>query len=233
MDAPQNFRSAFNGFNREDVVNYISYISTRHETALNELRSEAEELRAQLAEQDQAAADCDGLRQELEHVIAEKATAKEVQKNLEAQLARLQEVLQAKEQELTEQSAEIQRLNGMLEQCNEELDSLRGEMELNRTSSAAFGREEKMGRWAEELNAYRRAESCERRARERVNQMYDQANGALAEASVRVEQTTGQISQLAAKVESDVAMLLKAMAEGETAFADTAMMLGAIRPETD
>lgn len=49
MAAPQNFRSAFNGFNREDVVRYLEYINTRHQNQVNELTGEAEALRQQLA----------------------------------------------------------------------------------------------------------------------------------------------------------------------------------------
>lgn len=48
MAAPQNFRSAFNGFNREDVVHYLEYLNARHTSQVNQLTAENEELRAQL-----------------------------------------------------------------------------------------------------------------------------------------------------------------------------------------
>ena len=48
MAAPQNFRSAFNGFNRQDVVHYLEYINTKHQTQVNELTAEADDLRRQL-----------------------------------------------------------------------------------------------------------------------------------------------------------------------------------------
>ena len=48
MAAPQNFRSALNGFNREDVVRYLEYINTRHSTELNKLKLENEALQAEL-----------------------------------------------------------------------------------------------------------------------------------------------------------------------------------------
>ena len=48
MAAPQNFRTAFNGFNREDVVHYLEYINTKHTTQVNQLTSEVESLRSQL-----------------------------------------------------------------------------------------------------------------------------------------------------------------------------------------
>ena len=47
----QNFRSAFNGFNREDVVHYLEYINTKHTNQVNALTTEVEELRARLAQQ--------------------------------------------------------------------------------------------------------------------------------------------------------------------------------------
>ena len=42
----QTFRSAFNGFNREDVVRYLEYINAQHTAELNKLRSEIEFLRS-------------------------------------------------------------------------------------------------------------------------------------------------------------------------------------------
>lgn len=46
MAAPQNFRSSFNGFNREDVVHYLEYINTKHSNQLSALTAENQELRA-------------------------------------------------------------------------------------------------------------------------------------------------------------------------------------------
>ena len=48
MSAPQNFRSAFNGFNREDVVQYLEYLNARHAAQINQLNSEADFLRNKL-----------------------------------------------------------------------------------------------------------------------------------------------------------------------------------------
>jgi len=48
MSAPQKFRSAFNGFNREDVVRYLEYINNKHTTEVNRLTSEADFLRTKL-----------------------------------------------------------------------------------------------------------------------------------------------------------------------------------------
>ena len=48
MAAPQNFRTSFNGFNREDVVRYLEYINARHHSQTEQLSSEIEYLRQQL-----------------------------------------------------------------------------------------------------------------------------------------------------------------------------------------
>ncbi|MBQ9167881.1 MAG: hypothetical protein IJX67_05685 [Oscillospiraceae bacterium] len=49
MATQQNFRSALNGFNREDVVRYIEYLNSKHKTESNQLRSEIESLKEELA----------------------------------------------------------------------------------------------------------------------------------------------------------------------------------------
>ena len=48
MSAPQKFRSAFNGFNREDVVSYLEYLNTKHTAQVNQLTAESESLRSKL-----------------------------------------------------------------------------------------------------------------------------------------------------------------------------------------
>ena len=48
MAAAQNFRSAFNGFNREDVVHYLEYLNAKRSSQLNQLTAENEALRKQV-----------------------------------------------------------------------------------------------------------------------------------------------------------------------------------------
>ena len=49
MAAPQNFRSAFHGFNREDVVNYIEYLNNRYTAQLEQLNNQLLETRGDAA----------------------------------------------------------------------------------------------------------------------------------------------------------------------------------------
>lgn len=50
MAGKQNFRNAFNGFNKEDVVQYIEYLNTKHNNAVNQLKSENQSLLAEVEE---------------------------------------------------------------------------------------------------------------------------------------------------------------------------------------
>ena len=44
MPATQHFRSAFNGFNREDVVNYIEYLNNHYAAQLAQLNNQLQEM---------------------------------------------------------------------------------------------------------------------------------------------------------------------------------------------
>ena len=76
MAAPQNFRSAFNGFNRQDVVHYLEYINTKHQDQINSLTAETEDLHRQLEELQAQAAQIeerDALRAQIEQMQAAEA----------------------------------------------------------------------------------------------------------------------------------------------------------------
>ena len=47
--AAQNFRSAFYGFNREDVVRYIEYLNNQHKNQLDQLNNQLQAAKAVLA----------------------------------------------------------------------------------------------------------------------------------------------------------------------------------------
>ena len=234
MAMPQNFRGAFNGFNREDVVNYISYITGKHEKQVNELRTEME---AKLAAGDlreealqKAQSDIEELEQQLQDLQEKKD---EDENNLRRELDAEKEQNIALRKRLEELEAACARANEELTAANSAAEELRRELDNAKKTATQNRSADSAGRWTEELNAYRRAESAERRARERVNQMYDKANGALAEASIRVEHTAAQVAELVVKVESNLDLLRRAIGDSENILADTAVMLGTIRPDVE
>ena len=76
-DQTQRFRSALNGFNREDVVQFIQSLTARHDRELADLKEEKKRLQAAL---DKSGGEVDALRQriaELEGQLAEANTALE------------------------------------------------------------------------------------------------------------------------------------------------------------
>ena len=76
MAENQSFRTAFRGFNREDVVNYIEYINNRYQAELSRLRTENQTLRE--ARQSQPDADrIQALEEELSQTKQELEQAKQ------------------------------------------------------------------------------------------------------------------------------------------------------------
>ena len=82
MSAPMNFRTAFNGFNREDVVHFIEYLNAKHTAEVNQLKSELETLRS--------TAQASGRNKELDEAL-------EANEQLTRQLAELQQRCEALE----------------------------------------------------------------------------------------------------------------------------------------
>lgn len=185
MSTPQNFRAAFNGFNRDDVVNYISYMTSKHENEVNQLRSERETLRQELN-------DC---REQPVASEAEMVGLREQVAQLQAELRERNQIIAGLQNARVTQSAATPSLTD------------------------------------QELNAYRRAESAERRAIERVNQMYAKANGVLADAVVRLDDNTAQIDALSQRVQSELDSLRAAVAGSRTLLSDAATAVASIRPE--
>ena len=200
MAQQQTFRSALNGFNREDVVAYIEYLNSVHAAEINQLNSEMEFLRnRQPAANAEPVAEKNGLQNEV----------------IEQQAARIRE---------------------LFDRCNEL------EAKLTAAEEAQAHAEEKLqavltqqnsfqARAGEELEAYRRAERMERQAKERAEQLYQQANGALAEASIRVDEAAGQIGEMSDRVMEQLAQLQSAVAGTKAAMKEAAQMLYTIRPE--
>ncbi len=203
MAAPQNFRSALNGFNREDVVNYIAYITNKHETKINQLNTEVAQLQQE--------------RDELQMQVQQ-------EKEASSELEQLRQQVDALKEQLSERDIQIELLE-------EELESEKKKV----VPSAANACQPKndAARLAEELNAYRRAESVERRAREQVNQMFDKACATLADTSVCLENATGKICDLEELILQNLSALQETIAESKTELANSAVAIASIRPEKD
>ena len=223
MSAVKNFRSAFNGFNREDVVHYIEYVNNKHNFAINQLNGELQALKDELAvlrakpEQDPA------LLAQLEESQNANAALTEELASLRAQIDSLTQEISDKEPEQVIAPAEQEDLRQELESAKQELADTKLELEKARQSVAT-------AQLNYELEAYRRAERVERMAGERVSRMYDQINSILAEAALQADESAAQIGQAADKVAAQMAELQAAINQSRNAMKETATAMYAVRP---
>ena len=82
-----------------------------------------------------------------------------------------------------------------------------------------------------ELEAYRRAERMERVAKERADQIYQQATATLSEATLQVDTAAQQMSLLAEQVSAQISALQAAVDSSKDSLSSAAATLYAIRPE--
>lgn len=209
MAAQQNFRTAFNGFHREDVVHYIEYLNSRHTAEINQLKSELEFLRSKDKTENADSQVSPAAIQELEEALDALRIEKEA---LEGQLA--------------EAAAGETAAKAQAESLAEERDQLRAHL-----ADALKNQESVKSRMEEELQAYRRAERAERLAKERVEQMYNQANGIIANATVKVDSAAAQIGLLSDNVMEQLAQLRQAVSGSNDALKEAATSMYALRPE--
>ena len=217
MSAVKNFRSAFNGFNREDVVHYIEYVNNKHNIAINQLNNELQALKDELAALRAKPEQDPELLAQLEESQKANAALSEELETLRAQIDTLTQEAAANEQAQASGSQEE------LEAIKQELDDTKQQLEQARQSAAT-------AHLNYELEAYRRAERVERMAGERVSRMYDQINGILADAALQADESAAQIGQAADKVAAQMAELQAAINQSRNAMKETATAMYAVRP---
>lgn len=227
MAANQNFRSAFNGFNREDVVHYIEYINAKHTEELNQLRSEIEFLQEKLNTPDQEAAqllaDAESARDDYKQQLEEAVSAREA---LEALCTEL-EAERDSALETAIPSAQVQELEAKILNLQRELTAA---LEAKAAAEAARSASATQCRVEQELEAYRRAERTERMARERAEQVYRTTNGVLADATLRVDEASAKITEMTDLVMQQLNQLQSAVSGSKQALKDAAATMYAIRP---
>ena len=189
MATQMNFRTALNGFNREDVVHYIEFLNAKHAADVTQLNSELDYLRNRQVELPAPAP-------EQEEIIAQ-------------------------------QAARIRELFDRCTALEQELSAVKAEKETLAQQSSCQNHAE------EELEAYRRAERAERFARERAENLYRQANGALADATAKVDEAAQQVGQISDRVAAQLAELQEAVSGSKQALRDAAATMYTIRPNID
>ena len=211
MEAKQNFRAAFNGFNREDVVRYIEYLNSKHAAEITQLRSEIQFLSTK--EENEPAV--------VETVPEDTAPLAEKIAQQEAQIAAFSGRCESLEAETAALKAEKEQLAAEKAQLEEQLNALRQENETHKA------------RIADELEAYRRAERMERLANERAEQLCQQVNGVLADTTVQVENASNMVSDLSDRVMGQLMELQTAVTGTKQILRDATATLYTIRPTAE
>lgn len=202
MAQPQNFRTAFNGFNREDVVHYLEYLNARHQSQIQQLTAETEELRDRLARQPE------GAQQRIADLETENG-------ELTRQLEQARQELEQARQELEQaRQAAAQTAPSVQEPQPEEPETQARQPDITDP----------------ELSAYRRAEAVEYAARRRAELIYHQANGVLTEATGKVEGLTDNITQMADQAMSQLTQLQVAVSNSKQTLQEVLAIIKSIRP---
>ena len=206
MAEQQNFRTAFNGFNRDDVVQYIEELNARHAAEVNQLNTDLQYLQEKLDALESACPDCDS------PLMGEIPVDSGLVEELEAKLADAEDAAKTAKAQLDAQKAENLRLQVLLDAA------LARQNEANNTV---------------ELDTYRRAERVERDARNRAREISDKANAALSNATNKVDDTAIQISELTDAAMQQLKQLQLAISGSKQVLRDTASVLYSIRPEDE
>lgn len=145
MAEPRNFRNAWNGFNKEDVVHYLEYLNAKHQNQVNQLNAEIDYLRGKLEapQAEEPKEQEEALRAELETLKAQLAQSEAEKQALEARCAELEQNVPAPEateldsyrraQDVERESrtrAELvyYQTNGVLNEASAKVESVAGEI---------------------------------------------------------------------------------------------------------
>ena len=198
-----NFRSALNGFNRQDVANYLEYLNNRHNTEITQLNTDLEALRQQ---------------QQKPQIDPQKLALEARCMDLQEKLAQVERERDSARQERDEALAREQAAKQQLE------DAQRARAEAVIQASGA-----KLDT-NQELEAYRRAERAERVARERAELVYSETGAVLTQASTRVESALRQMNGISQQVTSQLDTLQTAISASRMALQDAADTIQRLKP---
>lgn len=148
MAASYNFRTAFNGFNREDVVHYIEYINSKHTAQVNQLRTDLAaaqqensalksqpqhdpELEAKVAQLEAELLVAQTAKAELEHQLADMTAQRDqaldqqtqAQRHNEAELEAYRRAERVERQAKERTEAMYQKANGVLADATSKVDN--------------------------------------------------------------------------------------------------------------
>lgn len=201
------FRSAFNGFSRTDVVNYIEETSAAHQKAIEQLEGEKQQL-----------------MQENARLTTEIADLKAAQEKLKEEDSALSQQIVTLSQEASELAERAQRAQKELE----DLKAAQAEPAQETQESAPAEPEMPDGEpeadaenlQTQELAAYRRAEQAERNAMARARKLREQLNLLCEQSKDRYLDAGEEISALSSDLSAGLTRLSETLADIQVIFDD-------------
>ena len=258
MDAPQTFRTAFNGFNREDVVHFLEYTNNKHQLQLDALREENRALQSKLSSRPEVdpdtTAELERLRRELESQRAYSAMLEgrldEANEKLNAAQAAAQEPAAPAPADTSALDAQIEDLNTELMLAQSKIGELEGQLgtagqdvlaaqgkarALEEQLAAAQGKIAELEKQLADsqtgvVDLYRKSQQTERFAREQSELVYHQANGVLSQAQLQVNAASKELTAATEEAMGKITQLQMAIAQSRQALEDAASLMQAIRP---
>ena len=207
MSEPLNFRSAFNGFNREDVVHYIQYLKSIHENQIRQLKADLA-----LMQKESFLPEPDDSKDE---EIAQ------MQEQFEQQEAVLT-ALNAEKDELLTKCSQLETVLNVLSTENKLLSAKVAQLEtqimaVTAERDAAANAKPVMSSYVEdELAAYRRAERVERLAIERANDIYRKLRAALQDTAAQTDQAATNLDSISNQVSAQLGALRSSLIDSKS-----------------
>lgn len=202
-----NLRSAFNGFNREDVVHYIEYLNANYEKQIKQLKA------------DLATMQRDSFLPEANEELEERLS--EMQEQF-AQQESLLTALNAEKDELIAKCAQLEAVVTVLTAENKDLSDKAAQLEAKLAATAA----EKDSAVAEksrftpsmeeELAAYRRAERVERQATERANALYRNLRASLQDTVDKADQAVANLDSISGQFNAQINTMRDSLLESKS-----------------
>lgn len=211
----QNFRLAFHGFNRDDVLQFLESEQAKHTMEVNSLKDDVMRLEAALISAQMAAQTAPAPQSE-EPQQAEDTTLREQLEALQAENATLREQLEA-----------LQTENTTLHEQLEELETRPAPEAPPAVESSDSNLRD------QELEAYRRAENVERQARIRAGQMSAQVHTLVDDISNRMDGTQAEMTAAADDLGQALERLQAALDHSRAALYDGAAAFRALQPESE
>ena len=205
------FRTAFNGFHKDDVTKYISQTAAAHGEAMSKLSDQLRDLEQENEKLRNSASDTDRIA-ELEGMAAELAALQEENGLLKNRVRQLEYKLE------------------------EAIEATNGTSKPDAESEISASTEEPVDIQEKELEAYRRAEAMERRVSQRTRLINDQLEEIAKQTSCQLTSAMASAKGVLGVIESQIAVLQNATEGVDTAMADGLERIHAvtdIMPDSD